>query len=46
MIETIWDVPPLTARDRQAGDMLNLFDFSQRPNPPLILPQQDCTGVT
>jgi phospholipase C len=46
MIETIWDVPPLTARDRHAGDMLNLFDFSQRPNPPLILPQQDCTGVT
>jgi len=46
MIETIWDVPPLTARDRTAGDMLDLFDFSQRPNPPLILPQQDCSGVT
>jgi phospholipase C len=46
MIETIWDVPPLTARDRSAGDMLDLFDFSQRPNRPLILPQQDCSGVT
>jgi phospholipase C len=46
MIETIWDVPPLTARDRSAGDMLNLFDFTQRPNPRLVLPQQDCSGVT
>lgn len=46
MIETIWDVSPLTARDRSAGDMLNLFDFTQRPNPPLVLPHQDCSGVT
>ena len=46
MIETIWNVPPLTARDRSAGDMLNLFDFTQRPNPPLLLPQQNCSGVT
>jgi hypothetical protein len=25
---------------------LNLFDFTQRPNPRLVLPQQDCSGVT
>ena len=42
MIETIFDVPSLTARDARADDMLGMFDFSQQPNEPLILKQRDC----
>jgi phospholipase C len=41
-IETIFDVPPMTSRDANASDMLNAFDFSQQPNPPLVLEQRDC----
>lgn len=43
MIETIWDLPPLTERDANAGDMLDLFDFSGAPNPRLILEPRDCS---
>ncbi|MDP9327686.1 MAG: hypothetical protein M3P10_05725, partial [Actinomycetota bacterium] len=43
MIETIWGLPPLTERDANAGDMLDLFDFSGQPNPRLILRPRDCT---
>jgi phospholipase C len=46
MIETIFDLPPLTERDANAGDMLDLFDFSQRPNPNLILSERDCSAVS
>ena len=45
MIETIWGLPALTERDRNASDMLDLFDFTQKPNPKLILRQRDCRGV-
>jgi phospholipase C len=45
MIETIWDVPPLTARDRRASDVLDLFDFHQRPLRPLIRQPRDCSSV-
>jgi phospholipase C len=41
-IETIFDVPPLTSRDANADDMLEAFDFSQPPIPPLILKQRSC----
>ncbi len=40
--EEIADLPPLTQRDRNAHDLLDSFDFNQRPNPPLILPQRRC----
>jgi phospholipase C len=43
MIETIWGVPPLTQRDTNASDMLNLFDFTQKPVPKLILQPRDCS---
>jgi phospholipase C len=43
MIESIWGLPPLTERDANAGDMLDLFDFSGEPNPRLILRPRDCT---
>ncbi len=42
LIETIFRLPSLTSRDRNSGDMLDAFDFAQKPNPPLILPQRDC----
>jgi phospholipase C len=44
-IETIFDLPSLTSRDGTAGDMLDAFDFRQRPVPPLIRPQRDCSFV-
>ena len=43
MIETIWGLPPLTQRDANASDMLDLFDFHQKPNPELILQTRDCS---
>ncbi len=42
-IERLHGLPPLAARDRVAEDMLEAFDFSQRPNPPLPKPQRDCS---
>jgi phospholipase C len=30
LIETRWGLPPLTARDAAANNLLNAFDFSQR----------------
>ena len=38
LIETIWDLQPLTARDANANNLMNSFDFSQAPQPPLIEP--------
>jgi phospholipase C len=45
MIETIWGLPALTERDANASDMLDLFDFSGRPNPRLILQPRDCSNA-
>ena len=42
-IETIFDLPALTRRDRRANDMLDAFDFQQEPLEPLILEQRDCS---
>jgi phospholipase C len=41
-IERVFDLPSLASRDRRAADMLDAFDFHQRPNPPLILPERSC----
>ena len=41
-IETIFDLPPLTERDAQASDMLDCFDFSQAPRPPIHLTPRIC----
>jgi hypothetical protein len=46
MIETIWDLPSLTARDRRASDMLNLFDFEGDPAPRVLREPRDCSTVT
>ncbi|MGZ4131683.1 MAG: phospholipase C [Actinomycetota bacterium] len=44
-IEENWGIPPLTARDRLAGDLKWTFDFNQTPTPPDPLPlRTDCVG--
>jgi len=45
-IETIFDLPPLTSRDANAGDMLDAFDFSQPPLAPLVLQPRTCPAST
>jgi phospholipase C len=42
MIETIWELEPLTERDRRASDMLDLFDFTGERRPPLFLRERPC----
>ncbi len=41
-IEERFGLPPLTERDSQANDMLDSFDFDQRPLQPQILEQRQC----
>lgn len=45
MIERIHELPPLGERDRRANDMLDAFDFTQEPLPPLIRQERDCSTV-
>lgn len=42
MIETIWDLEPLTERDARASDMLQVFDFDGEPAPKLLLEPRTC----
>ena len=42
-IETLNKVKALSARDVEANSLLDMFDFSQTPAPPLILPLRNCT---
>ena len=39
-------LPQLTGRDKAANNMMDAFDFSQAPRPPLILKQRQCKGTT
>jgi phospholipase C len=41
-IETRYNLSPLTNRDAGANSLLDMFDFSQAPAPPLILPLRTC----
>jgi len=41
-VETRYHLQPLTARDRDANDMLDIFNFHQSPLPPLILQPRQC----
>ncbi len=38
LAQTVFGLPSLTYRENLTDDMMNSFDFSQAPNPPLILP--------
>ena len=42
-IEARYNLSPLTNRDAQANSLLDMFDFSQVPAPPLILPLRACS---
>lgn len=41
-VETRYQLQPLTARDSEASNMLESFDFNQDPQPPLILQPRPC----
>jgi hypothetical protein len=41
-VETRYDLAPLTARDQEANDLLDSFDFEQTPQPPLMLQPHPC----
>jgi len=40
--EELFKLPTLTARDAEANDMLDGFDFSQQPRPPFVLSTRSC----
>ncbi|MDV3277225.1 MAG: alkaline phosphatase family protein [Nitrososphaerales archaeon] len=37
-VETVYSLPPLASRDASANNLMEAFDFSQSPGPPLQLP--------
>jgi phospholipase C len=43
-IEVVHGLPPLAERDSRASDMLDAFDFTQKPLPPLVLHERTCPG--
>ena len=43
LIETRFNLAPLTTRDAIANSLLDLFDFSKAPAPPLIRPLRTCS---
>jgi phospholipase C len=45
-VEERYSLPPLTDRDADANDILDSFDFSQQPLPPLVLTQRTCPVVS
>jgi phospholipase C len=42
LIENRYKLKALTNRDVEAHSLLDMFDFSQSPAPPLVLPLRDC----
>jgi phospholipase C len=42
LVETLFDLEPLNARDGGADDMLDCFDFNQAPIAPMTLTALDC----
>ena len=43
LMETRFKLKALSARDVDANSLLDMFDFSQPPAPPLILPLRNCS---
>jgi phospholipase C len=42
LIENRYNVKALSQRDVEANSLLDMFDFTQAPAPPLVLPQRTC----
>jgi phospholipase C len=42
MIETIFGLPSMTQRDARANNMLDVFDFTQKPLAPPVMKQRAC----
>jgi hypothetical protein len=45
-IEKLHRTPSLGRRDATANDLIDTFDFTQKPLPPLLLQQRDCSQVS
>jgi hypothetical protein len=45
-VEKRFYLAPLTERDQKANDMLDSFDFTQPPSPPLVLKTRSCPHFT
>jgi phospholipase C len=46
-VETRYNLAPLTARDAEASDITDSFNFLQQPLPPMVLPTRTCpAGVS
>ena len=45
-IETVFELPSLTQRDRKANDMLQAFAFHRPPRAPSVLPLRDCSNAS
>lgn len=43
LVENRYKLKGLTARDVEANSLLDMFDFTQAPAPPLVLPQRTCS---
>jgi phospholipase C len=43
LMETRFNLKPLTTRDTTANSLLDTFDFTQAPAPPLIRPLRTCS---
>ena len=43
LIENRYDLKALSQRDVEANSLLDMFDFSQSPAPPLVLPPRSCS---
>jgi len=42
LIENRYKLKALGARDVEANSMLDMFDFTQVPAPPFVLPERQC----
>lgn len=44
-VEKVFDLPPLSQRDKKADNLMDAFDFTQSPLPPLILTPNQCSDT-
>ncbi len=44
--EKVFNLPPITQRDKQANDLMDMFNFNQQPLSPLILTPRQCPRLS